>query len=469
MITTDTTIAAIATPQTDKPGGISVIRISGTDAVSIAGKVFRIFAEKGKRRKSVSGMKSHTVAYGKIFDGKEHVDNGMVTVFLAPKSYTGEDVVEISCHGGVYVTKRVLSACFTAGATPAGAGEFTKRALLNGKLSLTEAESVIDIINAENKQYLSFALQQKEGALQQKIDEIAQTILGISAQLTAWIDYPEEVVAEGLDDFEISSDLGQLSEAHLKLKLLLESYQIGKVLRDGIVTAIVGKPNVGKSTIMNLLSGKKRSIVTPKAGTTRDIIEENVNIGGAVLVLSDCAGMRETDDEAEGIGVEIMLRRMKEAMLVLAVFDNSRELAKEDYVLLELLHGKNAICVINKSDLETKLDLSFLCTQFNTVTEISAKQPESLGKLTAVIEKYMQLKRLDMSSGFLANERQRKCAVKAERALQRAIKEIEAKKKAYDILSIELESALSALYELSGKRVSDEILETVFARFCVGK
>jgi tRNA modification GTPase len=445
------TIAAIATPR--GTGGVAMVRISGEGAVSIAESVFR----------SAKPPTPRTAVYGNIYDGTERIDDGVLTFFPAPHSYTGEDVAEITCHGGLYVTDRVLRACLNAGARLASAGEFTKRALLNGKLSLTQAESVIDIINSQNKQYLSCSLAQRNGALYKKIEGISSTILDITVQIAAWIDYPDE-----LDSFEISSFLGQLADSRLKLQLMLESYDVGRVMREGVVTAIVGKPNVGKSTIMNLLSKSERSIVTGIAGTTRDIVEESVNIGDVTLRLCDCAGLRETSDEVEEIGVSLMLSRIEQCELALAVFDNSKPLEKEDYDLIGRLKGKNAICVINKADLSNRLDLTYLATKFNSVVEISATNAASFEPLTALICKALKLGRVDMSMGFIANERQRECAVRAERALEEAIDGITAGM-TLDALGVTLENALGSLYELSGKSVSETVIEEVFARFCVGK
>jgi tRNA modification GTPase len=451
------TIAAVATPR--GTGGLSVIRISGENALNVARRVFKPLGENKHGK-----LNSHTAVYGNIFDGKEKLDDGIMTVFFAPDSYTGENVAEIACHGGIYVTDRVLSACISAGAKLAGAGEFTKRALLNGKISLTQAESVIDIINSHNKQYLTYSLAQREGALYRKIEEVSEIILDITVQIAAWIDYPDE----NLDSFETSSFLGQLADCRTKLQLLLETFEIGRVLREGVLTAIVGKPNAGKSTLMNLLARSDRSIVTDIAGTTRDIIEESVNIGETVLRLCDCAGLRESCDKVEEIGVNIMLRRLEQCELALAVFDNSRPLEKEDYALLEKLSGKNAICIINKADLKNRLDLTFLATQFKNVIEISAKKASSFEPLAAVINKTLKLKRVDLSAGFIANERQRECALHAEKALGKAISGITAGM-ALDTLGVTLEGALENLYELSGKNVSETIIEEVFKRFCVGK
>ncbi|MCL2087470.1 MAG: tRNA uridine-5-carboxymethylaminomethyl(34) synthesis GTPase MnmE [Oscillospiraceae bacterium] len=451
------TIAAIATPH--GIGGVAMIRLSGANTVNILSRVFLLTSGK-----NVKELESHKASFGNIYDGEEKIDEGMVTIFYSPHSYTGETVAEITCHGGDYVTKRVLGACINAGAKLALPGEFTKRALLNGKMSLTQAESVIDIIEAQSKQFLSCSLSQRDGALYKKIKAISKVILDITVQIAAWIDFPEE----GLDDFEVTSQLGQITECELQLKLLLESYETGRVLRDGVITAIVGKPNVGKSTIMNLLANEERSIVTDIAGTTRDIVEEYVNIGGIVLRLSDCAGLRDATDEVEELGVKRMLKRIDEADIVLAVFDHSRPLEKDDYLVIEKIKDKNKICIINKIDLKNKLDFTFLATQFNSVIEIEARNPDFRDTLNRRIKKALKLSNLDMSAGFLANERQRQCAVSAEKALSDAIDGIN-NGITPDATGVMLERALEFLYELSGEKVSDNVIDEVFRRFCVGK
>ena len=288
----DNTIAAISTAQGE--GGISVIRISGKDAFEIADKVF-----KGLNNKKLSEMKGYTASFGKIYSNGEEIDEAVALVFREPLSYTGENVVELSCHGGIYVTKLVLRAVLDAGATPAQAGEFTKRAFLNGKIDLTEAEAVIDIISAKNKSAARAALCVKDGALRKKIDGVKYDLLSKAAHLSAWADYPEEDIEEVTDD----SLYGTFDSSITVLEKLIESYDSGQAVKQGIDTVIAGRPNVGKSTLMNLLSGSEKSIVTAIPGTTRDIIEDTVVAGDVILRLSDTAGLRSTDDIVEKIGV----------------------------------------------------------------------------------------------------------------------------------------------------------------------
>ncbi|MCL1789018.1 MAG: tRNA uridine-5-carboxymethylaminomethyl(34) synthesis GTPase MnmE [Oscillospiraceae bacterium] len=454
-----TTIAAISTPNTT--GSVAMIRISGDDAFVIAGKVFH------SEQIPVDEMQGYTAAYGNIQDGDSVIDDGVLLIFRAPKSYTGENVAELTCHGGVYVARRVLQACINAGAKLAEPGEFTKRAVLNGKMTLTQAESVIDVINSMSEQYLTCSNAQKSGALHRKINEIADKILSVSAHISAWLDYPEE----GLDSFETSSHIGQLTDCRLGLSLLLKSYEIAAVMREGIVTAIVGKPNAGKSTLMNLLTGKQRSIVTDIPGTTRDIVEQTVHINGAVLRLCDCAGIRDTDDAVEQIGIDYMYRQIEESSLIIAVFDNARPLEKDDYDLIERIHGKKSICVINKCDLDSSYDFALLPAKFNHVVRLCAKDDsgEEKQKLVNVIGKVCDINALDLSAGFLANERQRNCVIEAEGLLSQAVTLIESGHSPLDATGFLLENALDALYRLSGKSASAEIIDDVFRNFCVGK
>ena len=453
----NSTVCAIATPAA--VGGISVVRISGELAVEIAEKVFRPVSGK-----PVAEMKGYTAAYGKIYDGGERLDDGVLLVFRAPHSYTGEDVCEISCHGGIYVTRRVMTACLKAGAVPAAAGEFTKRALLNGKMSLTEAEAVADMIAAQGEQSLSCSNSQREGALYRRAEKIADLIMEISAQISAWIDYPEDdtptVTAEWLTD--------KLSVIKAELDGLLSSYDTGRMIRTGISCAIAGKPNVGKSTLMNELTGIRRSIVSDIAGTTRDIVEETVNLNGTVLLLSDCAGIRETSDEVEKIGVEIMLQKLENADIVLAVFDGSRALEAEDRELIGRLRQKSVVPIVNKSDLEIRLDLNEIEKELGEPLIISAKNGNIAALVGDEISRRLKLDSLDASAGFLANERQRSCVIAAAESIDSALAAAIGGMTP-DVIGVELERALDSIYELSGKRASDEVINEVFKRFCVGK
>lgn len=457
------TVCAIATPAA--VGGISVIRISGGRAREIADRVFK--TASGRLPSELEGYRA---AYGKIYDGGERLDDGVILMFRAPHSYTGEDVAEISCHGGIYVTRRVLTACIRAGAEPAAAGEFTKRALLNGKMSLTQAEAVADIISAQGGQILAASNDQREGALYRRAEGTAGMIMEISAQISAWIDYPEDdtptVTEEWLEE--------KLTAVKRELDGLLAGYGKGRLIREGISCAIVGKPNVGKSTLMNLLAGEQRSIVSDIAGTTRDVVEETVNLGGAVLRLADCAGIRETVDEVERIGVEIMLKKLERADLVLAVFDSSRELSREDTDLLDRLEElrrvgkKEIIAVVNKCDLERRLDCAEFEKRFGRAVYMCARDDGAAEALAEEIGARFGLEELDTNAGYLANERQRSCITRAARSVEEALEGVIAGVTP-DAVGVMLEQALDAVYELSGRRASDEVIDEVFKRFCVGK
>lgn len=455
------TICAIATPPA--AGGISVIRISGENAADIAAKVFRPVSGKEVRE-----MQGYRAAYGRIFDGNEQLDDGVLLMYRAPHSYTGEDTAEISCHGGIYVTRRVLSACVKAGAQPAAPGEFTKRALLNGKLSLTQAEAVADIISAQGDQLLNCANGQREGALYRRMEKCADSIMEVSSQISAWIDYPDDdtpvVTQEWLCE--------KLSAVRGMFACLLSGYDAGRMLREGISCAIVGKPNAGKSTLMNSLAGQQRSIVSDIEGTTRDIVEETIALGDIVLRVADCAGIRDTDDAVEKIGVDIMLKKLENADIVLAVFDGSRELSGEDRRLLELLDPAKTVAVVNKSDLPQKLEINEISAKLGAPAVISAKSGENSGEPAKLLEKAvsekLNLGRLDPDAGFLANERQRDCIIRADRALNSALEAAQLGVTP-DAVGVMLEEALDAVYALSGKRAGDEVIDEVFRRFCVGK
>ena len=451
------TIAAIATP--NAPGGISVVRISGAQAVSIAQSVFH--SASGRL---LSSMKGYTAAYGTVWDGDEPIDEAVALVFHAPKSYTGEEVVELSCHGGLYVTRRLLRAVIAAGASPAQPGEFTRRAFENGKLSLTQAEAVMDLIAANSRQAANSAQAMLEGALYRKIKEICGKLLTLSGHLSAWADYPEEEIPL-VDENELLSSLKRQEQA---LGELLASYDAGKLIREGISTAIVGKPNVGKSTLMNLLAGCEKSIVTEIAGTTRDVVEESVLLGDVVLRLADTAGIRDTDDRVEQAGVALSRKKLSQADLVLAVFDWSSPLTREDEELMRLLEDKPVIAVVNKSDLPGGLQMERLQQHFQHIVIISAKNTDGILLLSKEIETLFSLGAIGDSGAVLANERQYDCTSRAVAALREAVSALE-QGFTLDAVDISLETALDALLELTGERVTDAVVDQVFAHFCVGK
>ena len=449
------TIAAVSTPAGE--GGIGIIRISGPDAIEIADRVFKSYS--GKRLVKLAG---YTALYGQIFDGDEVVDECVATVFLEPKSYTGENVCELSCHGGQAATSATLRAVLSAGASMADRGEFTKRAFLNGKLDLAEAESVMGLISAKSREELRLHYSVKKGKTSKEIAEIEAVLLELSADFSAYSDYPDEDLPElSLDNF--NRLLGLAKE---RLCRLLSTYDQGKILREGISTAIVGKPNVGKSTLMNMLSREERSIVTDIAGTTRDVIENAVNIGSLTLLLADTAGIRETEDTVEGVGVKIAKQRLSSSQLVLAVFDVSSPLDDDDRRLISLLSPENTVVVLNKSDkgLEPQ-DPVF--KGFKKVV-ISAKEGAGTENLKCAIAEISGLNQLDPAAAVILSERQRDLAEKAKKAVVEAEKLLTSGF-TIDAVGVCIDEAIASLYTLDGRRVTNEVADEVFRRFCVGK
>lgn len=453
----DTTIAAICTAQGE--GGIGVIRISGDDSLRIADKVF-----KNINNKKVADMKGYTAAFGKVCNNGEEIDEAVVLVYRAPHSYTGENVVEISCHGGIFITKQVLRAVLDNGAVPAQAGEFTKRAFLNGKIDLTEAESVIDIISAKSRSAARAALCVKDGALRRKIDKIKEDLLSQAAHLSAWADYPEEDIAEVSDDELFKT----FNNAIKILQGLLDTYDSGQAVKQGIDTVIAGRPNVGKSTLMNLLTGCEKSIVTDIPGTTRDVVEDTVVLGDVILRLNDTAGLRDTEDRVEQIGVDRAKKRLEQCGLLLAVFDNNQILNDDDYELIKNAKNTTTIAIINKIDLEQKLDTDFINDNFENVVYISAKSGECREELTKAVEKIAGTANLNPSEGILSNERQRLAVANALSSVEEAKSALDAGL-TYDAVTVSLEDAISNLLELTGESTSDEVIDRVFHNFCVGK
>lgn len=453
----NSTVAAICTAQGE--GGIGVIRISGENAFEIADRVF-----KNINNKKVADMKGYTAAFGKIFDGGEEIDEVVVLVYRAPHSYTGENVVEISCHGGIFITKQVLRAVLNNGAVPAQAGEFTKRAFLNGKIDLTEAEAVIDIISAKSRSAARAALFVKDGVLRRKIDKVKENLLTQAAHLSAWADYPEDDIAEVSDD-----ELFATFDDSIKvLQGLLDTYDSGQAVKQGIDTVIAGRPNVGKSTLMNLLSGYEKSIVTDIPGTTRDIVEDTVVLGDVILRLSDTAGLRDTEDRVEQIGVDRAKKRLEQCGLLLAVFDNNQVLNDDDYDLIESAKNVPSIAIINKTDLEQKLDADYISSKFENVVYISALNGDCREELTKAVEKIAGTAKLNPSEGILSNERQRLAVANALSSVNEAKAALEMGL-TYDAVTVSLEDAISNLLELTGESTSDEVIDRVFHNFCVGK
>lgn len=451
------TIAAIATGQA--AGGIGIVRISGENALFVADRIFKTVS--GLKLNMLSGYKA---AFGTVFLDEKPLDEAIATVFRAPKSYTGEDVVEISCHGGLYVTKQVLRAALQNGAVPAEAGEFTKRAFLNGKLDLAKAEAVMQLISAQGEQARAASFNTLEGALSREIAAVSADLKAVSASLAAWVDYPDEEI-EDLSDDTIAHSIDKAIRA---LQALLARFDSGKVILNGVDTAIVGKPNVGKSTLMNVLVGAEKSIVTDIAGTTRDIVEETVTVGNVILRLSDTAGLRETADTVERIGVERARKKIENAALILALFDNSAPLTAADTDLFALCKGKKAIAVVNKTDLNGVWDTKILDTVFNKVIYISAKENTGVENLEKAIEETLGTADFDPSAATLMNERQHACCLAALESLAEA-KTAQDSGLTRDAVNVSLDAAIESLDALTGEKATESVVNEIFSQFCVGK
>ena len=451
------TIAAISTGQA--AGGIGIVRISGENALSVADRIF----------KSVSGielnkLKGYTAAFGKVYSGEEEIDEAVALVFRAPKSYTGEDVVEISCHGGLLVTKQLLRAALANGAVAAEPGEFTKRAFLNGKMDLTSAESVMNIISAKSEQAKSAALNTLDGALYKKISEISLSLKKIAAQMAAWVDYPDDEI-EDLSDENLTN---VLKSNKFELEELISRFDIGQAIIEGVETAIIGRPNVGKSALMNMLTGFEKSIVTSVAGTTRDIVEETVVLGGTVLRLADTAGLHETEDTVEKIGVDRTRQKTGRASLILAVFDSSEELNAEDEEIFSLCKEKNAVAVINKTDLEAKIDYEKIKTNFKNVVLISAKEQIGIRELEKGIENALGTDGFDTTAATLMNERQYSCCKLACDSINEALEALQVGM-TRDAINVSIDSAIENLDILTGEKATESVVNEIFSQFCVGK
>lgn len=449
------TIAAIITPL--GLGGIGTVRISGPDAFLIADKVF-----KNKGGKKIADAKGYTALFGKSYNNDALVDETVALVFREPKSFTGEDTVELSVHGGSFVVKELLSAVLNAGASMAGPGEFTKRAFLNGKLDLTQAESVMGIINANSAQDLKLQQNLKEGAVSKKIGDIKGELIKLAANIAAFSDYPDE----DLPEIRIENLENQLVTLKNELDNLIANYNAGAVLKQGIKTVIAGKPNVGKSTLMNMLSGYERSIVTDIPGTTRDVIEQTVMLGEIPLKLYDTAGIHESLDVVETVGIKKAQECIDSAQLVLAVFDGSKGLDEQDKELLENLKNVSVIAVINKTDIGLSLNES----DFDGIkcVKISAKQNDGYDDLKTAVAEITGTDKLNPDSIVLGTLRQKECAQNALQSINFALQTLYGGF-TLDAVGVCIDEALEYMLALTGERVTNEVTNEVFRRFCVGK
>ncbi len=454
------TIAAQATPY--GIGAIACIRMSGDDAVEIADRVF-------KAKTKLVNAKTHTVHHGYIISHENGnvIDEVMVSVMLAPHTFTGENTVEISTHGGISAPRAVLNELIYAGARPAEPGEFSKRAFLNGKMDLSQAEAVIDIINSKTDIAQKNAVGQLEGRLSSSINDIRQLLVNLAAHMQVSIDYPDEDVEE-LTAKRLHDDI---NAALCKVNKLIKTADDGKIITEGITTAIVGTTNVGKSSVLNMLSGNERAIVTDIEGTTRDVISENISLNGIPLVLLDTAGIRNTQDKVESIGIEKSRQQADAAQLVIAVLDGSRNLNRDDLDVLEFTKTKQRIILINKTDIAGGVTLNEVkaIAPDTVVLEVSAKTGDGMDSLASAVRKMYDLEGIyDKDISVVTNLRHKTALINAQKALMRANESLNAGMP-FDITSIDINEAISYLGEITGKTVTDDIVNSIFHRFCVGK
>lgn len=451
------TIAAISTG--NAPGGIGVIRISGDAAIETAAKVFAP-ADKSQ----LTELKGYRAKYGNIIIDGERADNAVALVFRAPRSYTGENVVELSVHGGLLMVQKTLAAVLSAGARPAQAGEFTKRAFLNGKMDLTQAESVATLISSQGEASLKASFNALQGSLSTKINSVLQKLLDCSAVMAAWVDYPDEEIEELSNDELIKT----LSGVKNELYDLLKGYDNGQTITNGVSTAIVGRANVGKSSLMNMLTGTDKSIVTDIAGTTRDIVEEDIKLGNIVLHLRDTAGLRDSDDVVESIGIQKAYKALDDAGLILAVFDNAQTLTDFDRDLIEKCKGKKAVAIINKTDLDKTIDSKPIEKAFEKTVYICAAQSQGVNELEYAVSEVLGVADFDSSAPMLANARQKANCQSAYDCICRALDDAQMGI-TFDAINVMIDSAADELLSLTGKKATTEVVNNIFSKFCVGK
>lgn len=454
------TIAAVATAMT--ASGIGIIRISGPDSRAITGKIYR--SKGGKKR--IEEVPTHTINYGFIWDGEEMIDEVLVMVMDGPRSYTGEDTVEIDCHGGVLAMKRVLETVVKYGARPAEPGEFTKRAFLNGRIDLSQAEAVIDVINAKNEYALKSSVSQLRGAVQKVIREIREQIIYQIAYIESALDDPEHISIDGYGE-RLQEETGAIKE---KINRLLDTVKEGKLMKEGIKTVIVGKPNAGKSSLLNILVGEERAIVTDIAGTTRDILEETIVLHGISLRMIDTAGIRNTEDVVEKIGVGKAIEYAKDADLVLYVVDASIPLDENDREIIKLLEDKKAVIILNKTDLKQVVeerDLRELAD--HPVVSISAKEEEGIDRLEQQIKEMFFEGNLTFNDEiYITNVRHKAALEEAKRSILLVEDSIEMGMPE-DFYSIDLMNAYEALGSIIGEAVGEDLVNEIFSKFCIGK
>ena len=453
------TIAAISTGMSNS--GIGIVRISGDDAFQIIDRIY-----KGKKK--LSEADSHTIHYGFIKDGGETIDEVLVSVMRAPRTFTGEDTVEINCHGGVYVVQRVLETVLKNGARPAEPGEFTKRAFLNGKMDLSQAEAVIDVITSKNEYALQSSVSQLRGSVKKKIETMRETLLYHTAFIETALDDPEHISVDGYGE-TLEKELIPIRE---ELKKLIDSAGNGRIIKEGIQTVILGKPNAGKSSLLNVLSGRERAIVTEIEGTTRDVLEEQIHLNGLNLNMIDTAGIRQTEDVVEKIGVEKAREYAESADLIIYVADASRKLDENDREIAQIIAGKKVVVLLNKSDLEpvlTREELGIFLEDEFPVIEVSAKEEKGIRELE------QQLKTMFLSGDLsfndevmITNMRQKSALQDAYMSLRKVQESIE-DQMPEDFYSIDLMDAYEALGSITGETIGEDLVNEIFSKFCMGK
>lgn len=466
------TIAAIATAVSDS--GIGIIRISGSDALLVADKVYR----SPKNQKKLSQAASHTIHYGYIYDEDELIDEVMVAVMRSPHSYTTEDTVEINCHGGILVMNRILETVLHHGARLAQPGEFTKRAFLNGRIDLSKAEAVMDLIHSKNEFAMKASVNQLKGSVSAKVRSLREDILYEIAFIESALDDPEHISLEGYPDKLMAKTRGLSQE----LKKLIDSADNGKMLKDGIRTVILGKPNAGKSSLLNVLVGEDKAIVTSVAGTTRDVLEESIKLHGIVLNMIDTAGIRDTEDEVEKIGVEKARKYANQADLVIYVVDSSRELDENDEQIIELIRDKKVIVLLNKTDLESVVTEEQIKDKFREIYEGEEKHDDSLhvirtstkdntgiDEFEKTIQDMFFAGRIAVNDEiYITNQRHKEALVEAYDSLKMVQKSLE-DEMPEDFYSIDLMSAYAALGRIIGEEVGEDLVNEIFSKFCMGK
>lgn len=458
MIKEFDTIAAISTG-TMGSGGIGIVRISGPESIEIADRIF-----VGKYK--LSECESHTIQYGKIVWDGNVIDEVLVMIMRGPRSYTRENVIEINCHGGIYVTNKVLEACIKAGASPAEPGEFTKRAFLNGRIDLSQAEAVIDVINAKNEYALKSSMGQLSGNLSQKIVDIRNEVINKIAYIEAALDDPEHISLEQYGD-KLLIIVDNLVD---KVDKLLKTFDNGRLMKQGIETVILGKPNAGKSSLLNVLSKEERAIVTEIAGTTRDIIEEQINLDGILLNLIDTAGIRNTADIVEKIGVDKAIDIAENADLIIYVVDSSTSLDENDKKIFQIVNKKNTIVLLNKSDLDSVITQEDIRQEMEApIVRTSTRNQEGIEELAALIKKMFFEGKVDFNDEvYLSNLRQKNALEEAKQSLL-LVKRSILDKMPEDFFTIDLMNAYESLGKIIGESVEDDLVNEIFAKFCMGK